>query len=69
MPRYAFRVNLRGGRHSDNLNMVSTYKEGASHIVYYSCGTPGKAKKLAKKQNDASWFLGEVDDNDRLIKK
>lgn len=69
MPRYAFRIPLRGGRNSDNINMVSIYKEGSSHIVFYICGTSEKAKKLAKKQNDASWFLGEVDENDRLIKK
>lgn len=69
MPRYAFRVPAKGGRTFEDIKMVSTYKTGTNHVVFYNCGTESKARKLAAKQNDASWFLGEVDENDRLIKK
>ena len=68
MPRYAFRIPVKGRRSRENANMVITYKPGASHIAIYSCGSEAKAKKLAIKQNEAAWFLGIFDENDRLIK-
>lgn len=68
MPRYAFRVPAKGGRTRDNIKMVGSYAPGTTQIVVY-IGTESKARKLAAKQNDASWFLGEVDENDKIIKK
>ena len=68
MPRYAFRIPVKGRRSRENANMINTYKPGASYIAIYNVGTETKAKKLAIKQNEAAWFLGIFDENDNLIK-
>ena len=69
MPRYLFRVPLKGGRRqADNINMISTYKPGALENIIIHAASEKTARKRALKQNDAIWFLGTIDDeNDVLI--
>lgn len=66
--RFVFRVKARG-RLSNNCDMIHIPKEGALQDVIINAGTVNKAKKLARKQHDETfWLLGILDESNNLIK-
>jgi hypothetical protein len=68
MPRFAFRVKARGGFTND-LKQIKIPNNKSLMTVVISCGTVEKAKKLARKQNDGTyWLLGILDNNDKIHK-
>ena len=67
--RFVFRVEARGSRNPNELNSVRMPKENSMQNVIINCGTKEKAKKLARKQHDGTfWLLGTLDENDKFHK-
>lgn len=70
MPRFKIRIPDKGGRSIDNYKMVYTPKKVSSrHVIIYA-SNEDQASKRARKLYDGTFvMLGEVDENDKLIKK
>ena len=66
MPRFLFKVPLRGGRDPDKLNRVNIYKSGTTKGVVYDAATKEKASKLALKAHGAIIFIGELDEYNQI---
>ena len=68
MPRYLFRVKAQG-RFTEDMKQIRIPHEKSLQNVIINCGTVEKAKKLARKQHDGTfWLLGILDENDKLHK-
>ena len=68
MARFLFRVKARGGFTKDMKQIKIPHEKGLENVII-NCGTEGKARKLARKGYDGTyWLLGVVDENDKIIK-
>ena len=68
MPRFVFRVKAQG-RFTEDMKQIRVPCEDGLQNVIINCGTVEKAKKLARKQHDGTfWLLGVLDENDKLHK-
>ena len=67
MPRFLFRVKGRGGLTEDMTQIRIPHKKGLQNVII-NVATEEKARKLARKQNDGTyWLLGVLNRSDKLI--